>query len=1129
MFNRRSAVAGVAALAVLVSSAAHAQTIIQDDFTDGNSTFDWKTYNGACMTAGDGTGTIPKCVGLAYYNGQTLYGGNSGTLPDPVGYGALRFTNGNNSGSGFANGFNQAGSIISNFTFPTGQGLQITFETLTYRGDSGGSGKDGADGMAFFLMDGAVSPYDTGAYGGSLGYTCSNANNDPTVRADGTTRGYDGLIGGYLGLGIDEYGNFLNGVTNTLGESGTTASGDNTASGGGYQPGRIGLRGAGSIAWGWLNATYPTLYPSSLTLAQKAASVKNTCHNGYLTDYNNNALKDSANNKIAVADYNAIPNAYKVLSSVKIANESAVKRGDATPIVYNLKITQDGLLSLAYSYNGGAYQPVITSQSITASNGALPTSFRFGFAGSTGGSTNIHEILCFKAAPSETSSSSGSINVYQNPTIKTGTQLFLAYYFPSDWSGQLTAQNVLFDTTLNTVVIGTVPNWDARCVLTGVTAATGKCSTGATSMTAEAPDKRTIMTWDGTKGIPFLWANLTSAQQTALDSGDATPINANRLNYLRGDRTNEITSTGTGLYRARKSVLGDIVNSSPTWSGPPQLPYDKVNPWVDQLYPSMTQPENSGEAYTTFQTNRAGRLNVVFVGANDGFLHGFRAGSLDTNGNLVDNSTTPNDGNEVLAYMPGAVLQSIHNSSDTTLDFANTQYAHNYYVDATPATGDVFYNGLWHTWLVGGLGAGGAAIYALDVTHPALFTEANAATIVKGEWTATSLTCVNVSNCGTYLGNTFGTPQIRRFHNGQWGAIFGNGFGSAKGTAGIYIMLIDSSGATSVYYLAASSSTTGNGIANPASLDIDLDHVVDYVYGGDLLGNVWRFDVTSKDPNAWAVSSSSPLFSAGSAQPITTRLAVGTLKSVTTTQNLAGIRLSNDPQRVIVNFGTGRQIPQTVTNPTTYATGSQYLYGIWDWDMDAWNALSSYQQAISLKAPQSVTVSTLQQQTITTIAASGSTLSYRTISHTPVCWKGGTGCTPASVYGWYMLLPGTSEQVIFDPILSPDGELVVNTFIPSPSSPLNCKAGQSSGYSMGMAPDTGQGSPSPYFYLNTNLSADGVQLNGVGMPALLSSGQTADQNAEYFITQTTGGAAPPTKVNRHVIVTGARLNWLQRR
>ena len=1133
MFKSLSARLCVAVLATSVAAIAGAQTIIQDDFTGTKSTFNWKTFNGACLTAGDGTGTIPKCDKLPYYGSEALVGGYTGTLPDSSGNGALRFTNGK------PGGYNQAGSIISNFTFPTGQGLQVTFKTVTYRGDSGGTGKDGADGMSFFLMDGAVTPYDTGATGGSLGYTCSNSNDDPTPRADGTIRMYDGLAGGYLGLGIDEYGNFLN-------------QSDNTVTGFNYVPGRIGLRGAGNVSFGYLSTNFPSMYPSSLTTTKNGSATRkngsqsyladqavyNTCRTGYLWDYSTPSAPKQTTTKIA--DYLAIPGGYKVLSGVTIANEAAQKRPDAQPITYSLKITQDGLLSFSYSYNGGAYQPVITKQSITTSNGALPASFRFGFAGSTGGSTNIHEIMCFQAAPSETSTSSGSINVYQNPTIKTGTQLYLAYYFPNDWSGQLTAQSVLFDTVLNKVVIGNVPNWDARCVLTGVNATTGACSTGVTTMAAEGPTARTILTYDGTKGVPFQWANLTTAQQNALDSGDATPYNDKRLQWLRGDRTNEVDSSGNGLFRARNSILGDIVDASPLWSGPPQLSYSLITTWVDQLYPSTSMPENSGQKYTDYQKASGGRQNLVFAGANDGFLHAFRAGSLDSNGNMVSNTATPNDGYEVLAYMPGTVLNAIHNSTDSTLDLANTQYAHAYYVDATPASGDVYYGGAWHTWVVGGLGGGGAAFYALDVTDPSVFAETTAAAqkVVIGEWNSSTITCKNVSSCGQYLGNTFGTPQLRRFHSGQWGVIFGNGYGSAKGTAGIFIMLLDKSSGAPTFYYYNTNSTTNNGIANPASLDIDLDHTTDYIYAGDLQGNLWRFDVTDPNPSNWSVSANSPLYSAGSAQPITTRPVVGTLKTVSTLQNLAGLTISTAPERVIVNFGTGRLIPQTVTTSAQYASGTQYLYGVWDWDMNNWNKISPVQQAVSLTGPQTVNAGVLQQQTIATVAATGSVQSYRTVSRNSVCWKGGSNCTLGTQFGWYMALPATGEQIIFDPVLSPDGELVVNTFIPTTSSPLDCKATSSSGFSMGVLPDTGSGGLSPsasstgptaYFNVNSTIAADGVQLNGVGIPALLSSGQTADQNAEYFITQTGAGAATPLSVNRHVIVTGARLNYLQRR
>ena len=310
-------------LAIPAGAWAQAQLTIQDDFTQGAAQQNWITYDGACLTAGNGGGTVPACVGLPYYTAQgpqAWVGGASGTLPDPIGNGALSLTNGCTPGStcdgSFTHGYRQAGGIISNYTFNAGTGVNVIFKTVTYIGDSGGAGGDGADGMSFFLTD-ATNPYDMGAFGGSLGYTCSNQNNDGTLRADGTPRQYDGLRKGYIGLGIDEYGNFLN-------------QGDNTASGYGYQPGRIGLRGAGSVAWYSLNFNYPADYPNTLTLAQRAAAVQQTCSTGVVWNYTNPA--SPTNTGIPLADYAPIPNAFKILSGVQIANEAATKRSQATPI-----------------------------------------------------------------------------------------------------------------------------------------------------------------------------------------------------------------------------------------------------------------------------------------------------------------------------------------------------------------------------------------------------------------------------------------------------------------------------------------------------------------------------------------------------------------------------------------------------------------------------------------------------------------------------------------------------------------------------------------------------------------------------------------------------------------------------
>jgi type IV pilus assembly protein PilY1 len=1142
----------VGAIAMAFSYGARAQApTTNDDFTQAHDTNSWQTFDGACLTAGDGTGSIPACAGLAYYQNQIQVGGNSGWLGlssapatgagqagDPPGKGALRFTNGHTPGSPgtFQFGYKQAGSIISSGTpYPTGSGLQVIFKTVTYHGDSGGT-CDGADGMGFFLMDGSLSPYDTGAFGGSLGYTCSNEtfNYDPTLRADGTVRGYDGLAGGYIGLGIDEYGNFLN-------------AGDNTASGFGYVPGRIGLRGSGSISFAALHALNSTYYPSSLLtttdstyVTKAAAAVHNTCSTGYLWDYSRSSRPEKTST--AVNDYTAIPGAYTILSTLlpgkHIANEGAATRGDATPLTYNLKITQDGILSLYVSYGGGAYLPVITKQSITASNGSLPSSFRFGFTGSTGGSTNIHELLCFQTAPADVAGTSVGVNAQEAAKIASGTQAYLAFYYPSGWTGRLTANNLLYSAATQSISISPTSNWDASCNLTGV-ANLKTCPTtlAAGPIAAQSPTSpgRTMLTWNGSKGVAFEWnastsgSAISSTQQTTLDQGDSSNT-ANRLNYLRGDRTNEINTLGVGLYRARDGVLGDIIDSSPTWVGPPTSHYTAA--WKDLLVSGDLTPENTGtQNFNQYLAAEKTRLNVVYDGANDGFLHAFESGAFDSGGNYVNNSTYPNDGKEVLAYMPGAVLQTIHNTADPTQDYSNSQYSHNFFVDATPEADDLFYGGTWHTWLVGGLGAGGAAIYALDITNPSNFSEANAGTLVMGEWSSSTISCINVASCGSNMGNTYGTPIIRRLHDGNWAIIFGNGFGSTSGDAGIFVMLIDSSGAThasTTYYLSTGKAGTSDGIAYVASADLDSDHITDYVYAGDLLGNVWRFDLTSGTESAWAASSSA-LFTTPSGQPITTKVAV------------VGLPQTSGGQRLMVEFGTGRRIPQTNIVPASYATGTQSLYGIWDWNMASWNSKSSTQYA-SLSSGLA-TVANLTSQTLTVNADTSLDITSNTI-----CWSGSTTCTGGTSgntkFGWVVALPGTQEQVVYNPLVYQNA-LILNTTVPATNSPTSCQVTHDTGNTIALALGTGgalgTSTGGSFFKNTTDTNAAGSLTNGTGTPAILQAGgntfmMTQSLGDGSFNPTTGTGAGPLTCAGpfcqaniKGAAVKTQRLTWVERR
>jgi type IV pilus assembly protein PilY1 len=1272
-------------------------TDISENFTQSGTNCSWNWIGGACLTAAPASsksntaspGPLPQCVGSVYYGNQTQYGGNSEAPPSPGGTlnlnpdtsltgGALRLTN---------DADNQSGAIISSFSFPlASQGVAISFTTETYEGDSGGGNKDGADGISFFLQDaGSTSnptPVTVGNFGGSLGYTCSNSNGD-----------HHGMVGGYIGLGIDEFGNFLNGTTITNADGTTTMStgADNTSSGYGYVPNRIGLRGPGSTNWYTMSqildsSTQTAYYPSTLTVTQQTAAVQQACMTGYVWDYRKATSGitgptttttsksgvvtwlnpySATETTVALPNYSAIPNAYSVLTAHKIANESAIYRGYANaattgsnygvPITYNLSISASSppLLSLSYSYNGGNFLPILSGQTLPAGN-TLPQNVRFGFAGSTGGDRNIHEIMCFQAQPQNSASSSAGLNQKQSAKVQTGTQVYFAFYNANNWTGDVTSQYL--DTPAgggtNDLQIDPSVNWSATCLLTG-----GACAKTGATLKAQDPDSgRTILSYNtatGT-GIAFTYANLSSGQQANMDFGDLSstgpstaqgPAPAARVEYLRGARGDEQTpqgvdpntpNTNPSGFRRRSSVLGDIVDSSPTWVGPPSVAFPTI--WKDYLYPSTAMGENSASTnYAGFQSNYLKRMNVVYTGANDGLLHGFRTGNFTGAVASPTFDATNNDGLEVLAYMPGYVVNTINSSAlantlpatpNPVNDYTNPLYGHKFNVDGTPGTGDLFYGGTWHTWLIGGLGAGGSAIYALDITDPSQFVQTNAAaaTLVLGEWQSSittsttttagvtstivtggtsNITCAGngsaASNCGNSLGKTFGAPQIRRFHNTSgantsWGAVFGNGGGSFNGDAGIFIMLVNANSGGAVqaptfYYLSTGmgtgytgNSTTGytksssaNGIYYVAAADLDGDHVTDYVYAGDLQGNLWRFDLTNSDPTQWGVTqingNPTPIYTTpgGKLQPITTQPVVATVPSIPNS-------------RILIEFGTGAQTQFTNSSGATYATAQQYLVGVWDWNMASWNAISSVRLASlpatvgsgTVAAPTSSNgsgtaaisgLSQLQKQTITgsydstgltaipTTAPSTTTPTsfFRTVSANVICWADSAACSgSAAQYGWYLQLSSgyanqydannlTSvtttaaqtvyEQVIFNPTYQ-EGAFQVNTTIPPTTSVATCSSTSAGGWTMAINPATGGAFTNSYFALGkqfTNVGSPPAPVTGIALNGTGSTSDVVQGTQPYLVTQTINGQGALVRINPPSLSGGKRLTWIQKR
>ncbi len=326
-----------------------------------------------------------------------------------------------------------------------------------------------------------------------------------------------------------------------------------------------------------------------------------------------------------------------------------------------------------------------------------------------------------------------------------------------------------------------------------------------------APNARKIYTFntEDETTVEFNWLSLAAEQQAALRAGGASEaVGQDRLNWIRGDRTKE---NATGGMRIREKLLGDIVNSSPVYSG-------NKNPRYAQL------PGAMGTSYATFSKAR-----IVYVGANDGMLHGFDADTLA----------------EVFAYVPKGVYPKLANL--TQPDYGMGTNRHQYFVDGAITVGDAYINGAWKTILVGALGAGGRGIFALDVTDTA-----NPRVIFDMD-----------SSDNSALGYVMGEPAIVPMRNGKWAAIFENGYESGS-TSQLFIVDLEAPGTPIIIDTAG-----GTGLSAVALLPNSAGQI-EYAYGGDLAGNVWKFDLSSANSAAWGLAYK--LFTArdanGNTQPI---------------------------------------------------------------------------------------------------------------------------------------------------------------------------------------------------------------------------------------------------------------------
>jgi type IV pilus assembly protein PilY1 len=469
----------------------------------------------------------------------------------------------------------------------------------------------------------------------------------------------------------------------------------------------------------------------------------------------------------------------------------AAKYGGFTvPANYDITQTSTPLDPSLWNTNG-------TSIAMTNPTGTYPLPDNYFPAGSAGAMvsslrqafTNIaHAITPFGTSFSPPS-----------PTVSAGSEFFLSQYDSHNWTSTVTGAKIQFDPNGNP---SSVTVWQSSSTLENQLAGTGW------------QNNRRVATWSGSAGVPFEYNNLTSAQQSALlpTSYSSTTSVVQYLDYLRGDRTNEVGSTVAGStksLRSRTLLLGDIIDASLATIAGPIMPFS----------------DTSNPGYADFKSKKASRPTMVYAAANDGMLHAFVG---DT-------------GLEQFAYVPSALFQGPSGTPlvDGLAALGNPNFSHHYYVDATPVIADLDLDNTggnpgntpaWRTYLIGGLGKGGRSFYAIDITDPAgMNTETAVAGAVKWEFTDST------------MGFSYGTPRVFKTKKYGWVVALTSGYDNSDGYG--YLYLVNPSNGTLLEKI--KTPTPSSGLTQAMGFAPDqTDYTADSVYAGDLNGQVWRFDLT---------------------------------------------------------------------------------------------------------------------------------------------------------------------------------------------------------------------------------------------------------------------------------------------
>jgi type IV pilus assembly protein PilY1 len=646
-------------------------------------------------------------------------------------------------------------------------------------------------------------------------------------------------------------------------------------------------------------------------------------------------------------------------------------------------------------------------------------------------------------------SSSAASVALSGGAVSSDTRVFQAKFDTAGWTGQLLAYNL----NVPPGTVNPVPVWDA-------------------SRQLPAAGARTIVSLNGDNVTPvaFRFDSLDDIRKAQLSD---TPAEAQAfVDYLRGDGTQEGEGTVYQL-RERATKLGDIVSSAPIFVGVPRAGY--------------AENFEGGSGYQSFVNAQQTRPEMVYVGANDGMVHGFDART----------------GAERVAYIPGAVFANLK-------DLTEPDYTHRYYVDGAPNAADVYFGSAWHTVLTGGLNLGGQAVYALDVTRPGTFSEGSPDDLYMWEFTDRN---------DPDLGFTYSQPAIVYLQNGKWAAVFGNGYnntandGIASATGNGVLYIVDIATGQLIRKLDTgvgmaddpTQASRPNGLATPVLVDVDGDRVVDSAYVGDLFGNMWKVDLSSDDESDWGFAFGTnvdpqPFFvavdTAGNRQPITVR------PEVARGPNSAGI---------IVVFGTGKyleEIDKTITPQRT-----QTFYGLVDYNNgDTLDQIDGRDELVRQTIDAEVTIT----------RRDGTTTLSRETSQVPLSGR-----------GWYLdLISPVSgyqgERSVSDPLVR-DERVIFTTLLPN-SDP--CSFG---GKSWFMVLDLLSGGRLTEAQLDTDgdgdvdendRSSSGTQQDGAGTEANAASCLSSDCPGDLALNSDSSGNLNQMILRSYGAARG-RQSWRQ--